>query len=335
MRTMAVLMGLVMALVGLVGAAQASDTSAPCQEGLASAECGWFWGFIQQLEEPDEDETPEEPAPIPIPELGKAEEPAEALCVDADSWEPGCGFVDPDGDFAFQAMQRDALLEQAVMHPNDPERVEGFQRYMRWAVSQAVVMSRMWEWNMLQDQELNPFAHSPVSAFGLRAATRARNDQRAEIMDEINRQGGFLVWFTRSECPYCHDMLPAIRELEKRTGLTVWNASLDAHCMEGFDQFCRSGDAVLEGARHLGIEAVPDLWIHLPADDLWFRVSSGVEAATRIIARIDLFFGGVQRAAERGLQAASDGSAPPVDFDVPDLLDRARGGLGAIEDTTP
>jgi len=322
-------------LGGMLGVFTAhADANAPnpalaCLNSNQPGECGWFWGYIPEdevvVEPEEEEETPPDEIVIDVVV------PLEVDCQDPEQWNASCGFVDPDGDFDFQSKQRDVLLQQAVMTPNDPESVAAFQRYMRWAVDQALVMSRMWEWNQWQDQELNPLVHSPVSSFGLRAASRVRQGQRNEVIDEIKAQGGFLVWFTRESCPFCHDMQRAMRDIQRETGLEIYNAPLDGECMpifEGLDSLCENTGLTIEAARHLGIQAVPDLWLHLPEDDLWFRISSGVEASRRIVARLEVFFGGIQRAAEQGIEATS-GQSPAVDFSTPDLLQRASGGLGA------
>lgn len=123
-----------------------------CLDSSNPKECGWFWGHLDDDEEEEEQEKP--PEVIAEPREEPKEE--EIDCTDPDEWEPSCGFVDPQGSFEFQAKQRDMLLNQAVMSPNNPETVERFQRYMRWAVDQAITMSRMWEWNQIQNQDLNP-----------------------------------------------------------------------------------------------------------------------------------------------------------------------------------
>lgn len=296
----------------------------PVYASTEKPERGWWWGLFESLwDDEDEDEEPEEERVIVLPVEPREEEKD---CTDPEQWDTDCGFVDPDGSFEFQSIQQQALLENATMNPNDPEAVEAFQRYMRWAINQSITMARMWQWNMLQNQELNPRIHSPVSAFGIRAALNVREGQEASVMKEIKTQGGFLVWFTRTSCPYCHSMLPSMKRLERLSGLTVWNVALDDECMDGFEGKCRGGERAIEAARHLGIAAVPDLWLHLPQDDVWLRISSGVEAIETITARVELFFGAVQRAAAKGIQN-SGGIQPSVDFSVPEFLERSAGGM--------
>lgn len=288
-------------------------------------ERGWFWGFFESLHEALEEE--EEQTPPASPPETPEKEPQEQDCTDPEQWTVECGFVDPKGDFAFQSAQQKELLNHATMNPNDPQAVEGFQRYMKWAINQSITMARVWKWNMLQNQDLNPRSHTPVSAFGLRAAMRVEDAYRDSVIAEIRDQGGFLVWFTRSTCPYCHDMRETMLRIGRNTQLEIWNASLDGECMEGFEELCRFGKPVIEAARRLNIASVPDLWLYLPQDDVWFRISSGIESVETITARLELFFGAVRRAALKGLENGKNGS-PSVDFSVPDILERSKGGHG-------
>lgn len=300
-----------------------SFATAQTVEHERNNERGWFWGFWSQFV--DEEEIEEE---IAAQEQEQGQEPEEIDCTNPDQWKPRCGFIDPGNSFDFQSQQRDALLRQAVMNPSDTNKVEQWQRYQRWVTDQAIEMSQVWQWNLIQNQELNPAVATPIAAFGLRAAANLRKGQRASTLDSIKEQGGFLVWFTRSDCVFCHEMAEPLSLLQKRHNIDIYAASLDGECLEKFEGRCETGELVIEAARHLSVANVPDLWLHLPKDDLWFRVSSGMESTTLILSRIDLFFGAVTRAAEKGIKNASDPNRPAVDFSVRSMMEQSRGGLG-------
>lgn len=288
-------------------------------------ERGWFWGFWSQFvdEKPDDKEEEEKEEPVVV-----APSQEERDCTDPGQWQADCGFVDPDGDFDFQAAQRDALLEDAVMNPSDTNKVKQWQKYQRWVTDQALEMSQVWQWNLMQNQELNPTAASPVAAFGIRAANSLRKSERKNAIEAINDQGGFLFWFTRDECVFCHEMAEPLYHMKERNNLEMYAASLDGVCPEHFEDACETGDLVIQAARHLNVDNVPDIWLHLPKDDLWFRVSTGIEATTVILSRIELFFGAITRAAEKGLENAPGSINPNVDFSPKDLMKKSRGGLG-------
>lgn len=310
----------------LFAAVLAASAVTPAPGADANPERGWFWGFFETLQEAVEEKFIELPVVPPEPLDPEAQE---RDCTDPEQWDVECGFVDPKGDFRFQSLQRDALLSHATMNPQDPRAVEGFQRYMHWAVNQAITMARTWQWNMIQNQDLNPRAHTPVSAFGLRAALRVEEAHQASVLAEIKAQGGFLVWFTRTTCPYCHDMRDTMLRVSRASNLTVWNAALDGECMEGFEEYCRGGPDVINAARRLNIAAVPDLWLYLPEDDVWLRISSGIESVETINNRMELFFGAIRRAAIRGIKNSAGEQRPSVDFSPAGLLESSKGGTAA------
>jgi hypothetical protein len=184
---------------------------------------------------------------------------------------------------------------------------------MLWLVDSAISYSKTWEFNMVQDQSLNPFVRHPVSTFGLRAAIRSRGEHQRGIFDEIKEQGGYLVFFTRSDCSFCHVQTPIIKELHSQTGIPVINVSLDSTCMSGYEgEQCITADEeyILEAIRAIGINIVPDLFLFLPKDNQdnsgWVRVSTGSESTATIKRRVRMFFEGVRSASIAGLDGAAN-----------------------------
>src|SRR5699024_3680979 len=131
------------------------------------------------------------------------------LCKEADTWTADCGFIDPGLDYDFSQKQRKEHVQSAVMAPNDPNKVKELQRFNSWAVSKAVTMMKMWQWNMVQNQELNPTLTAPVANFALQAMADVRSKGRVDVVRQIREGGGFLMFFTRKECPACGIQAPA------------------------------------------------------------------------------------------------------------------------------
>lgn len=275
----------------------------------AKGECGWWFGFIDPAEvenKKKEDERQQQAAK-------QRPESKEEKCGKKDTWSDDCGWTDPGGDFEFLVMQREKLSQNALMFHGDQKHVKEFQKFMLWLVDAAVSYSKTVEFNQIQDQSLNPYARHPVSAFGLRAAVRTKNEHTLGIFNEIKKQDGVLVFFTRSDCSFCHTQVPIIRKLALLTGLDVVNVSLDEMCMEGYEgERCITADKpyILEAITAIGINVVPDLFLFLPKDNKdnngWVRVSTGNEAVSTIKRRIRMFFEGVRSASIAGLSEASN-----------------------------
>lgn len=308
-------------------AASERQTEAPCDPGGrdSRAECGWWWGESDFERLKNEIERRQAAASAPPPP------PAAIDCKNADQWVAPCGFIDPQGNFAFQAKQRDALFQNMIMSSNDFEAVQQFQRYHRWVVTQAVHIADVWEFNLAQNAELDPSVQTPLTSYGLKVLEREKGAARSSFLELLKEDGAFLVWFTRSDCRYCHDMLRTIISLEQETGLRVWNASLDDHCMPGFEDRCMTGDQTSEPARSLEIAVVPSILLHMPKERGWIKLSNGVVSRAQIISRLELFASAAKAAVVNGVDNAK-GFRPSLDFKkkLAELSDR---GAVFVSDT--
>lgn len=292
-------------------------------DGEPSAECGWWYGFIDKDEEYQK---PKKRVPPAKKENNPLEEARKKDCSKEDEWSVECGFVDPGTSMSFQAKQRDALLEQAIMNPKSPEKVEAFQYYMKWAVDQSILVTKMWEWNKVQNHELDPNMSDPVSTFGLRLVSHVKKMDSDNVLRVIKEEGAFFVWFTRSDCYFCHNGANIMQMLEKDTGIPVWNASLDGECIGGFEDRCRVDDKVIPVATKLNVAIVPSLYLYIPKDDIWIKISHGVETVAKLKARVVTFFGGVTNAVATGLK---NNENVPVDFKAGLNQDFEKYGLGS------
>lgn len=272
---------------------------------------GWY--FFQSPPEPEEASQPEQQA-APTPSH-QAEKPKEDPCAKKETWSASCGFVNPKGDYAFQAKQRDALFEQMVVSNNDPKAVEGVQRYMQWAMDQSQNVTRVWQYNMMQNPELDPSARAPVSTMGLRLLTNIRENDAKEYFNLIKSEGGGFVYFSRSDCEACHQMSYTAKSLEASTGIKVVNVTLDNQCDSSFTE-CTKGPAAMEVATALNITVVPTIILHLP-ENTWIRVANGVSDAESIKERTVQFFQAYRNAIVTGTKNG-EGTRPSVNFNTRD-----------------
>lgn len=104
---------------------------------------------------------------------------------------------------------------------------------------------------------------------------------QAQVMNDISRGHG-LVFFFRSDCPYCKQTARALKEIERRYGVEVVAATLDGAGLPEYPQY-RDGRNLGD---KWGVTAVPALFIadkntleHAP-------VGYGVMSLEQIIARM-------------------------------------------------
>lgn len=293
--------------------------------GDGNPEKGWF--FFETLPtEPEQEEAPppkaEFPSKLPPP-------PKEKKCTSKDTWTPECGFVDPGTDFKFQEKQRDALMERMSLAKNDPKAVEAFQYYMRWVLERTAETTNLWWYNMVQNPDLDPNVRAPISAFGLRLMTDVQKGHEKEIFDLVKAEGGFFVYFSRTDCVFCHQMKDVLKGLSNRTGLPIRNASLDATCMPSYEEGCMTAPATEAPAQALQVATVPAVFLYVQPNT-WIRVATGVVDVESMVTRTAQFFSAYRSALLSGVENGQ-GGRPSVNFSGTD-----PSGVGAgVEGATP
>lgn len=286
---------------------------------------GWFY-----FEEPpaEEEIEPEQPQAQPKPQAAKPppKESKEERCSKKGTWTADCGFVNPGTDFEFQAKQRDVLMERMSVSNNDPKAVEDFQYYMHWVLERTSQVTNLWWYNMAQNPELDPTAAQPISAMGLRLMTDVRKGAAKEVFDLVKDEGGMFVYFSRSDCVFCHQMSEPLRMLQDETGVPIRNASLDEKCMPKFAEGCLTGELATQAAQALQVGTVPSVFLYVKPNT-WIRIATGITDTDSMVNRSMQFFSAYRSALLKGIDNGHDGR-PSVSFDTAGPTGNVSTGLG-------
>lgn len=296
---------------------------------------GWHWYVDPKKDEPKEEPQPEPPKPEPKVEQPQEKQPVvvitggvkeEDKCKTKDTWEAKCGFVDPGNDFEFQAKQRDILLQQMSLTPDNPDSVEAAQRYMKWVVGKASQAANMWYFNMVQKPDLDPTVKNPISEIGIALASKASQATQYEYFRIIREEGGILFFFSRNDCQFCHDQAPYTRRVARTMGLRVINIPLDGKCLPGFEGDDCGDNIKPEQVAVLQVQIVPSIFLFVPSNT-WIRLGSGMVSDATVLANTVNFFSAYRAAMLAGLDNSS-GARPSVTFD-PELNARPSGAAAA------
>lgn len=293
--------------------------------GGVQTERGWF--FFEDPPKPAEPvpEVPKPPMPTTLPPP-----PKEDKCKKKDTWSAQCGFVNPGEDFEFQAKQRDALFERMTVVNNDPKAVEAVQYYMRWVLERTSEVTNLWWYNMTQNPDLDPTVSNPVTTFGLRLMSDVQKGTDKEIFNLIKEEGGMFVYFSRSDCAFCHQLAEPLKRMEGRTGIPVRNASLDEKCMPNFQEGCLSAPQSLDAARALQVATVPAVFLYVKPNT-WLRIATGAVDIESMETRAVQFFSAYRNALLKGVENGQKGRAS-VDFSASNLDGTSKGVEGATAD---
>lgn len=328
LKSLSLVVGLVATSIAFSQEAEQAATTAKVSPSHSlnkdRADKGWFW--YEDPVTPKEAKKPET-APPPKKETATRPPKQEDPCSKMETWTASCGFVNPGTSFEFQAKQRDALLENMTMNPNNPKAVEAFQYYTKWMMERATAVANMWYYNMVQNPELDPQTKAPISTFGLKLMTDVKDASSSEIFKALKEEGA-LIYFSRSDCSFCHSMTPIVQRVAAATGMEIWNASLDSKCMEGF-KLCRTEKATTGPAQALQVTTVPTLFLYVKPNT-WIRVAVGVSDDETIKARIVSFFSAYRQALAKGMNPTTENGRANVDFSY-ELPSGASKGVTASE----
>ena len=243
--------------------------------------------------------------------------PRTPKCSAMSTWTPRCGFVNPGTNFAFQAKERDALLQQMSMNPNNRAAVQAAQYYMRWVTDRAIEAANVWQYNLVQNPSLDPTVRMPFSQLGLQLMTGVKNARAKSIYAVLKKEKAFLVYFSRYNCDFCQAMDHILLYMREDHGISIWNTPIDGKCMPNFKNHCYTGRKALLAAEALRVRVVPTVFLYVPggtpAQDLWMRISTGLTDEQTLSGRIVSFFTAYRRALLEGVHNGIDGT-PPVDF---------------------
>ena len=218
-------------------------------------------------------------------------------CTNSKTWSINCGFVDPSAfglskaeAFIFEQKEYKELLHNFSMNSNDHRAVLQWQRFNDWAISQALAASYSSEFNIAQHPELDSTIAHPFSQF---ANLIIKNTDKAMQDDFFTMlaKSSLLVFFTRSNCNFCHYQVEIVHMLENKTHIPVWDASLDTGHLSNFTHYLVAPDT-LKPAQYLHVSTVPTLFLYLApqagenSQEHWIRLATGLTTEDVIEHRI-------------------------------------------------
>lgn len=298
----------------------------------SNPEHGW-WFYQNPPPKPAQQPAPKSSVPVVTAQTASSAASAATAtgpahpCKHPSTWTESCGFINPGHNFAFQAKERDVLMDAMVMNPENPQAVLQFQKYNQWLVNEAVQVANMWYFNEIQHPGLNPQSTNPISTFGLQLAENVKRNTEDEIFGYLSKHA-ILIDFSRQSCYYCHAMAPNDMAIAKDTKIPIYDASLSTSgCLPGFpNSHCLVAPATIRPAEILHVKTVPTLFLFVKPDT-WIRVGTGVVDQMTLESRIVDFVSAYRTAILHGIHNGN-GVAPSVDFNPADGSGFAKVGMG-------
>jgi conjugal transfer pilus assembly protein TraF len=275
--------------VGLVCAAE-TELEGMSVSYFADKQRGWFW--YEVLPESVEKKPAPEPETKPTkPEVDKKTEskpnPNQAQAPTPVTAEPGSKSASPIDSAslplssAWLRKNMENYLNKAIDEPSQ-ENVAAFYYLQRVMMDKAERFTNAARYVVMSDPQLDETVRRPVATYAANEANHQASVMADKVLKSIASQAGILFFF-RSDCPYCHVQAPVLSMLENAYGFKIYPVSLDGRAMPNglFRQFkLDQGQAAL-----LGVTQTPALFLMKPPKQI-VPLSQGALSLEELTSRV-------------------------------------------------
>lgn len=169
----------------------------------------------------------------------------------------------------------------AVMNPTD-EHIKNYLELWQMTQNKGAVFADNWRRVVWQNPELDYSLKRPANNTAIKTYDVQRNQNEDDYLKTLAKEHG-LIFFFRSDCPYCHAMAPAVKMLGKKYGIDILAVSVDgAPLLPEFPLFSDGRSK----AQAWGIERVPALFIGSKTTGDHAAIGFGQMAFSEIVSRI-------------------------------------------------
>lgn len=132
----------------------------------------------------------------------------------------------------------------------------------------------------------------PVNAKAIEVYEQQQSVERSRSIADLGRDH-VLIFFFRSDCPYCHAFAPTLAAFEARFGIKVEAVSVDGGAMPGFAGARRDNGI----ATTLRVTQVPAVYLAQPFTGRITPIGFGVLSESQLLERISAVSAGGSEAA--------------------------------------
>jgi len=225
-------------------------------------ERGWFW-YDDPL--PERNEGPQ-PKPKVLPTISAPTGPKR-----------------PRELVEFEALQKrvEDLRNIAIINPSE-QNIRSYLNIQNFVIEKASTFADVAQRVIWASPELDPTVTGrPVNAKALEVFDREQAGARTNTVAQLS-QTHALFFFFRSDCPYCHQFAPLLKDFEAKFGLHIVPISVDGG---GLPEF-RSPRVDNGIARTLDVRQVPALFLAEPRGGKITPIGYGVLSESELLERI-------------------------------------------------
>lgn len=176
-------------------------------------------------------------------------------------------------------------MDLASINPTEAN-VKSLAEINQFMQEKGAVLADTWRRVVWQDPRLDYSLKRPVNNSAIRIYDEGRTQNEEQQLKMLAKEHG-LIFFFRSDCPYCHAMAPTLKMLSDKYGIDVLGVSVDGM---GLPEFPNPRDGRAQAAAW-GIERVPALFIGSKQTGDRAPIGFGMMALSEIVNRIFVLTG--------------------------------------------
>ncbi len=173
----------------------------------------------------------------------------------------------------------------AVMDPTE-SNLKDYLALWQLTQEKGAVFADNWRRVVWQNPDLDYSLKRPANNVAIKTYDTQRVQDEEKQLRALAKEHG-LIFFFRSDCPYCHAMAPTLKMLADKYGIDVLGVSMDG---KGIAEFPHPRDGRAQAAAW-GIERVPALLIGSKKTGEHAPIGFGVMSLNEIISRIFVLTG--------------------------------------------
>lgn len=155
--------------------------------------------------------------------------------------------------------EREARLQIAIMSPTE-ENMRLYLEANTFMLKKSAMFADMWRRTTWANPEFDDNARTPSANFASTAIKLDRDATRKQVVMSLGRDFG-VIFFARSDCPYCKLQAPVLRMLQQQYGVDVMAVSLDGRALEGFPDAKPDNGISLRVSDGRGVSLVPTMYL--------------------------------------------------------------------------
>lgn len=172
-----------------------------------------------------------------------------------------------------------------VMSPTE-QNLKDYLELWQIVQEKGSVFADSWRRVVWTNPELDYSLRRPTNNSAIKVQEQVRNASEEQHLKEMAKAHG-LIFFFRSDCPYCHAMAPTLKSFSEKYGIEVLGVSIDGGGLPDFPN-PRDGRAQ---AQKWGVERVPALFIGSKETGDKAPIGFGMMSLTEIINRMFVLTG--------------------------------------------